>query len=107
FTLDLGCKGIASDPAGARGVVVGLENAEALFQSEEHWTYRMLPGHEAERPAIGAVFYVLPTHICPTTSLYSAALVAENGRITGRWTVDARRCRVFPPSPFRSFSDDI
>lgn len=91
FTLDLGCKGIASDPAGARGVVVGLENAEALFQSEEHWTYRMLPGHEAERPAIGAVFYVLPTHICPTTSLYSAALVAENGRITGRWTVDARR----------------
>lgn len=91
FTLDLGCKGIASDPAGPRGVVAGLEHAEALFQSEEHWTYRMLPGHEAERPAIGAVFYVIPTHICPTTALYSAALVAENGRITGRWTVDARR----------------
>ena len=91
FTLDLGCKGIASDPAGPRGVVAGLEHAEALFQSEEHWTYRMLPGHEAERPAIGAAFYVIPTHICPTTALYSAALVAENGRITGRWTVDARR----------------
>lgn len=91
FSLDLGCKGIASDPVGPRGVVVGLENAEALFQSEEHWTWRMLPGHKAERPAIGTVFYVIPTHVCPTTALYSAALVAENGRITDRWTVDARR----------------
>ena len=91
FTLDLGCKGIASDPADSRGTVVGLENAEVAFQSEEHWTYRMLPGHEAERPAIGTVFYVIPTHICPTTALYRAALVAENGEITGEWTVDARR----------------
>lgn len=91
FTLDLGCKGIASDPAGSRGVVVGLENAEAAFQSEEHWTYRMLPGHEAERPAIGTVFYVIPTHVCPTTNLYSTVLVAENGEATGTWTVDARR----------------
>ena len=91
FTLDLGCKGIASDPAGSRGTVVGLPNAEAAFQSEEHWTYRMLPGHEDERPAIGTVFYVIPTHVCPTTNLYSAALVAENGEITAKWPVDARR----------------
>jgi len=91
FTLDLGCKGIASDPAGSRGTVVGLQNAEAAFQSEEHWTYRMLPGHEAERPEIGTVFYVIPTHVCPTTALYRAALIAENGEITGEWTVDARR----------------
>ena len=91
FTLDLGCKGIASDPAGSRGTVVGLKNAEAAFQSEEHWTYRMLPGFENERPAIGTVFYVIPTHVCPTTNLYSQALVVENGEITARWTVDARR----------------
>lgn len=91
FSLDLGCKGIASDPQGCRGIAVGLHHAEAVFQSEEHWTYRMLPGHEAERPTIGSVFYVIPTHICPTTALYSAALVAENGQITDTWTVDARR----------------
>lgn len=91
FTLDLGCKGIASDPAGSRGTVVGLQNAEAAFQSEEHWTYRMLPGHEDERPAIGTVFYVIPTHVCPTTNLYSAALVAEHGVITTQWPVAARR----------------
>lgn len=46
FTFDLGCKGIASDPPGVRGKVVGLENAEPMFQSEEHWTWRMKPGFE-------------------------------------------------------------
>ena len=91
FTFDLGCKGIASDPPGVRGKVVGLENAEPMFQSEEHWTWRMKPGFENERPKIGDVFYVIPTHICPTTALYSEVLVAENHVITEHWTVDARR----------------
>ncbi|MDD7635187.1 MAG: hypothetical protein PUK20_09805 [Firmicutes bacterium] len=44
-----------------------------------------------ERPKIGDVFYVIPTHICPTTALYSEVLVAENHVITEHWTVDARR----------------
>lgn len=48
-------------------------------------------GFENERPKIGDVFYVIPTHICPTTALYSEVLVAENHVITERWTVDARR----------------
>ena len=91
FTFDLGCKGIASDPPGVRGKVVGLENAEPMFQSEEHWTWRMKPGFENERPKIGDVFYVIPTHICPTTALYSEVPVAENHVITEHWTVDARR----------------
>lgn len=91
FTLDLGYKGIASDPAGARGVLLGVEHAEALFQSEEHWTWRMKPGFEQERPKIGAVLYVIPTHICPTTALYSSVLVSNGGKITDNWTVDARR----------------
>ena len=62
-----------------------------MFQSEEHWTWRMKPGFENERPKIGDVFYVIPTHICPTTALYSEVLVAENHVITEHWTVDARR----------------
>lgn len=48
-------------------------------------------GFENERPKIGDVFYVIPTHICPTTALYSEVLVAENHVITEHWTVDARR----------------
>lgn len=91
FTLDLGCKAIACDPQGSRGVVTGLEHASALFQSEEHWVYKMDPGFENHRPRIGEVFYVIPTHICPTTALYSRAITVKNGEVTGSWHVDARR----------------
>jgi D-serine deaminase-like pyridoxal phosphate-dependent protein len=93
FTLDLGYKGIASDPAGSRGVLLGIPDAEVLFQSEEHWTRQMKKGHEGERPPIGSVQYVIPTHICPTVALYAFAYVAENGRVTAKWRIAGRdRC---------------
>ena len=88
FTLDLGYKAIASDSAGERGVLLGCPHAHPLFQSEEHWTWRMEPGHE--RPEIGRELYVIPTHICPTTALHSAVRVARGGRTVGTWRVAAR-----------------
>ena len=94
FTVDLGYKGIASDPAGSRGTIVGLEDAESAFQSEEHWVFRMKEGKESERPEIGTLLYVIPTHICPTTALYSDILVAEDGRITATWPVTARNRKI-------------
>ena len=90
FTLDLGYKAISADPAGERGVLLGCPNAESAFQSEEHWTWRMQPGHEDERPPIGAVMYVIPTHICPTSALYRAVRVARGGRVVGQWALAAR-----------------
>ena len=90
FTLDLGCKAIASDPAGPRGHLLGVPEAEPLFQSEEHWTWRMKPGASGTRPEIGQTLYVIPTHICPTTALYRAVKLAENGRASGEWIVAAR-----------------
>jgi D-serine deaminase-like pyridoxal phosphate-dependent protein len=93
FTLDLGYKGISADPAGSRGVLLGVDHAEVLFQSEEHWTWQMKPGHEGERPPIGSVQYMIPTHICPTVALYAYANVAENGRVTDKWEIAGRdRC---------------
>lgn len=94
FTIDLGYKGIASDPAGARGSIVGLDDAEIAFQSEEHWVFRMKDGCEDRRPSIGTVLYVIPTHICPTSALYSDILVAENGKITATWPVTARNRKI-------------
>ena len=90
FTLDLGCKAIASDPAGPRGHLIGVPDAEPMFQSEEHWTWRMAAGREEARPPIGAALYVLPTHICPTTALYDSVRLAEGGRASGAWRVAAR-----------------
>lgn len=90
FTLDLGYKGIASDPAGLRGVIVGLPHVHPLFQSEEHWVFQMEEGYEQEIPPIGTGLYVIPTHICPTSALYHEIQVAQNGELVDIWPVTAR-----------------
>ncbi len=92
FTLDLGSKAIATDPAGQRGIILGLPQAEVVSQSEEHWVWRM-PQGEA-RPAIGQVLYVIPTHICPCVALYSEALVAQAGKLVDAWPITARNRRL-------------
>jgi D-serine deaminase-like pyridoxal phosphate-dependent protein len=92
FTLDLGCKGIAADPPGAKGVIAGMEDAEPLFQSEEHWVFSVPEGREA--PPIGSACYVIPAHICPTSALYPEILLAREGRITETWQVSARNRRI-------------
>lgn len=94
FTLDLGYKGLAADPAGTRGLLLGVENYEELFQSEEHWTYRMKPGHEAECPEIGDELFVIPTHVCPTSALYPSAIVVEEGKIVDEWQITARNRKI-------------
>lgn len=91
FTLDTGYKAVSADPAGARGRLVGYEVlCDDVLSSEEHWVFRMRPGHEHERPPIGSVLYVIPTHICPTTCLYDVAYVVSNGRLYDLWPVAAR-----------------
>jgi hypothetical protein len=93
FTLDLGYKGISADPVGSRGVLLSVPDTQVLFQSEEHWTFQMKKGFESERPQIGSVQYVIPTHICPTVALYAYANVAENGYVLDKWEIAARnRC---------------
>lgn len=94
FTLDLGYKGIAADPAGSRGLLLGINNCEELFQSEEHWTFRMKPGHEDACPKVGEEFFVIPTHICPTSALYPEAITVDSGKITGSWQVSARNRKI-------------
>ncbi len=94
FSLDLGYKGIAADPDGTRGLLLGVDNCDELFQSEEHWTFRMKPGHEDECPKVGEEFFVIPTHICPTSALYPSAVVIENGKIADNWIVSARNRKI-------------
>ena len=94
FTIDCGYKGIAADPAGTRGLLLGVENCEELFQSEEHWTYRMKPGYEDACPKVGDELFVIPTHICPTSALYASVLVVENGKIVDNWPVSARNRKI-------------
>lgn len=94
FTLDLGYKGLAADPPGDRGLLLGVEGARPLVQNEEHWVWQMDPTLADHRPAIGSVLTVIPTHICPTVALYPRALLARNHQITGEWKITARNRRL-------------
>lgn len=92
FTTDLGYKGIAADPAGQRGYIVGLEDAEPIIHSEEHWAFRLRD--ESKVPAIDTCLYVIPTHICPTSAMYPDILVARDGAVVDRWPVTARNRKI-------------
>lgn len=92
FTVDLGYKGIASDPTGSRGYIMGMENATTVLHSEEHWVFAV--GEEGSVPDIGTMLYVIPTHICPTSALYPSALVAEEQRLIGEWEITARNRKL-------------
>lgn len=94
FSIDLGYKGIAADPAGIRGQLLGVKDCEEMFQSEEHWTFRMKPGHEDKCPKVGDELFVIPTHICPTSALYPSVLVVEHGEIVDKWEVTARNRKI-------------
>ncbi len=94
FTLDLGYKGIAADPASQRGYIVGGDRYEPEFQNEEHWVFRVKEGQETSLPEIGSVVYVIPTHICPTSALYPSVFVVEDGVIVENWEVKARNRKI-------------
>ena len=89
FSLDAGYKAVSAEQD-YPGIIYGLPHAKACFQSEEHWTFRMEKGYEAERPPIGTIFYLLPWHICPTSALYDHALVVADGQLKTRWPITAR-----------------
>ncbi|MCI9108657.1 MAG: D-TA family PLP-dependent enzyme [Lachnospiraceae bacterium] len=94
FTLDCGYKSIAADPTGSRGMLLGVSHYEEMFQSEEHWTFRMKSGFERERPPIGKELFIIPTHICPTSALYPEAIVIEKGEVIPSWPVSARNRKI-------------
>ena len=92
FTADCGCKAIATDPAPERGTIAGMPQAKTVMQNEEHWVFRLPEGESV--PPIGAVLYIIPTHICPTSALYPEILVAEGGHLMKTWPVTARNRKL-------------
>jgi D-serine deaminase-like pyridoxal phosphate-dependent protein len=90
FTVDCGYKAIASDHA-ERGVITGLPAARAVQHSEEHWVWRLDSG---ERPPVGSILYIIPTHICPTSALYPGVHVVSGGSLVNYWDVTARNRKI-------------
>jgi D-serine deaminase-like pyridoxal phosphate-dependent protein len=87
-TLDIGTKAVASDPpAGDRCHIPGIPDYRAVAHNEEHLVVET-PAADRFKP--GDLLYAIPSHICPTVALYPRALVVEEGRVTGSWTIAAR-----------------
>lgn len=88
FCIDLGYKGISADPKGLRGLLLEMPEAEPVLQNEEHWVFRSPTG---SLPPLGSVVHVMPTHICPTVTLYERAYVVDaEGKIAKEWKIAAR-----------------
>lgn len=87
-TFDLGNKAVAADPPAANRVfVLDVPEAVIIAHNEEHL---VVETPAADRFAPGDVAYALPWHVCPTVALHRDALVAEGGRVVGRWPIAAR-----------------
>lgn len=87
-TLDLGNKAVAADPLLEKRVtLLDFPEYKTVGHNEEHLIVETA-GAAAYKP--GDVVYALPGHICPTVALHKEVLVAEAGKIVGRWPVASR-----------------
>lgn len=92
FTVDVGSKAIAADPAQPRGTILNYPATEAGPQSEEHWVFTI---PEEQTPSVGSPVYIWPKHICPTVEHYDEAAVLDGeGYVREYWLVTARGRRV-------------
>lgn len=86
--LDLGYKAVASEnPLEKRVKFLNAPEATPVSHSEEHLVVNV---GDNSRYKIGAVFYGVPYHVCPTCALHDRAYVVENNSVTGCWKITAR-----------------
>jgi D-serine deaminase-like pyridoxal phosphate-dependent protein len=91
FVVDAGAKILAKDVAPylpGHGTIVGYPEAVIERVNDHHGVVELPAG--ASRPAVGDVAWIAPNHVCPVVNLVDEYVVAQGGRIVGRWPVDAR-----------------
>ncbi len=91
FVVDAGAKILARDVAPylpGHGTVLGYPEAVIERVNDHHGVVALPAG--SSRPAIGAVVWIAPNHVCPVVNLVDEYVVAQGGRIVDRWPVDAR-----------------
>ena len=91
FVIDAGAKILAQDVAPiipGHGAIVGYPEAVIQRLNDHHGVVDLPAG--AARPAVGAIVWVVPNHVCPVVNLVDQFVVGQGGRVVARWTVDAR-----------------
>lgn len=89
--FDLGHKSVASEMNLPRVQFLGHANFKQVSQSEEHL---VVQSDDHEKYDMGAVFYALPIHICPTVVKYKNVFTISNGEIIGSWMIAARDYKI-------------
>lgn len=103
-TLDAGSKAITPDAHGPSCRVLGYPEARPLRASEEHlpvefgdaatFDQRLLSGLPLPRPALGALVWLVPDHVCTTVNLHRDVAYLAGGRLAGMGQVDAASRRA-------------
>lgn len=92
MTLDVGNKAIAADPAmDRRAYFPDVPDAAIVGHNEEHM---VLKSSRCADFQPGDTLLAIPGHVCPTSALYSEALVVRGGKITTSWLIAARNRRI-------------
>lgn len=86
--IDCGYKAVAADhPPDQRFKIAEHVDARLVGHSEEHAVLQLTDN----RPPLGSLLRVLPSHICPTVAHYDEALILHpDGTQAGIWPIAAR-----------------
>lgn len=89
--FDLGHKSVASEMSLPRVQFLELTNFKQISQSEEHLVVQC---EDHDKYNMGAIFYALPIHICPTVAKYKSVFTVSKGKIMGSWMIAARDHKI-------------
>lgn len=89
--LDLGHKAVASEMSQPRIKILEIEKYAIVSHNEEHLVIQTA---EAGKYGIGDALYGIPWHICPTVDRHDTVYVINDHKVTGEWTVEARKRKI-------------
>jgi D-serine deaminase-like pyridoxal phosphate-dependent protein len=89
--LDLGHKSVASEMPQPRVKFTCMDDFTIINHSEEHMVIR---ASEAEKMSVGDPVYAIPFHICPTVDRFDIVSVVTDSKVTGQWSVEARKRKI-------------
>jgi D-serine deaminase-like pyridoxal phosphate-dependent protein len=91
FVINAGAKSLTKDmPPYLRGFGFLPQHPDGVLErvSDYHGEVWMPDG--ASMPRLGDVVAVVPNHACPTIDLFDSFVATRDGKVVGRWPVDAR-----------------
>ncbi len=89
--IDAGSKVFSGDKTVTGLIALPADGREMQVTrcSEEHG---FVTGNGVADLTVGQIIDWIPAHVCPVVNLANAVWIERNGKITDRWTVDARGC---------------